>query len=309
MNGLPHPEVMNPQPRVLIVGWGHVGRQVGRWFSEADWVDVDGVVQLRGRGEGSDGSDRSDRSDGSDRWGGADLRYELGFVCVPTPQGPGGECDTSIVRAALARWGDAARFWCVKSTVEVGTTESLGANVCFSPEFYGETVGHPLREALPFVILGGPAEVTRAFAAAWSLVTTSELRIYQTDSRTAELCKLMENAWIATKVSFCNEWFDLAAAAGVDWHELRELWLADPRVSRSHTYVYPRNRGWAGKCLPKDTSNLVTWARRVLGVRARLLEAVREYNQGLRETTFPAAGGERGAPPAREGREAEQSGG
>ncbi len=261
-----HPEVVNKQPRVLIVGYGHVGHQMGRYFTEAAYVDMDG--QPRWVADDSDAPTSN---------------YDLGLICVPTPESPDGSCDVSYVRQAWLQWQWSARYWCIKSTVPVGTTESLGANVCFSPEYYGETLGHPLvgiaRET--FVILGGPPEVTRAFAEAWSLVTNSYTRIYQTDSRTTELCKLMENSWIAIKVSFCNQFYDLARLADVDWHTLRELWLADPRVSRSHTYVYPDNRGWGGKCLPKDTANLCAWAR-AQGQPASLIEAVREYNRELR---------------------------
>ena len=264
MNGTPHPEVVNRHPSVLIVGWGHVCKQMEKWFPEAEYVDLDNVARKV-----------------ADDTPGVHWNFELGFLCVPTPQDYGGACDTSIVREAYRRWNGRVANWCLKSTVSVGTAESLGPNVCFSPEYYGETVGHPLREALPFVILGGPPEVTRAFTTAWTLVTSAETRIYQTDSRTAELCKLMENSWLATKVSFCNQFYDLAALAGVDWHELRELWLADPRITRSHTYVYPDNRGFGGKCLPKDTANLCAWARKQ-GEPARFMEGVRAYNRELR---------------------------
>jgi UDPglucose 6-dehydrogenase len=269
VNGQPHPEVVNELPPMLIVGYGHVGRQIGRYFPDAHYVDADGVVRRV--------------SDGLPTWR---RSYDLGFLCVPTPEGPDGACCTDEVRRAYETWAGVVQYWCVKSTVAVGTTEGLGANACFSPEYYGETVGHPLAEPQRdgFVILGGPPDVTRAFATAWSLVTNSYTRIYQTDSKTAELVKLMENAWIATKVTFCNEFFDLAEAAGVDWHTLRELWLADPRVGRSHTYVYPGNRGFGGKCLPKDTANLVEWSRRI-GRPARLIEAIRAYNTELRRGT------------------------
>jgi UDPglucose 6-dehydrogenase len=270
VNGIPHAEVVNKQPAVLIVGYGHVGRQIGKYFTEADYVDIDGTVRRV-----SDDTPIELSPDG----------YQLGFICVPTPQLPSGRCEISIVRDAYEDWRFAVRYWCVKSTVEVGTVEGLGENVCFSPEYYGETVDHPLRSELSFVILGGPSEVTQAFATAWTLVTSSELKIYQTDARTAELCKLMENSWIATKVSFCNEFYRLAQAADVDWHELRELWLADPRVSRSHSFVFPDNRGWGGKCLPKDTANLCHWARYILGCPATLLESIREENARLRGKT------------------------
>ena len=266
-NRIPHPEVVNRQPSVLIVGYGHVGQQIGKYFSEAHYVDIDGIVRRV-----CDGIQVC-----------IPPFYQLGFICVPTPEGEDGRCDVSLVCAAYARWRGQARYWCIKSTVEVGTTESLGEEVCFSPEYYGESLGHPLAEAQreTFIILGGPEEVTRAFAEGWTLVTNSYTRIMQVDARTAELVKLMENSWIATKVVFCNQFYELAQLAGVDWNTLREGWLMDPRVSRSHTYVYPENRGFGGKCIPKDTANLCAWAR-AQGQAASFMEAVRAYNAWLR---------------------------
>ena len=269
MNRAPHPEVVNAQPWVLIVGFGHVGKQVARYFDDAHYVDIDGEIRhvlMETQQEVPAGG------------------YDLGFICVPTPQAYDGSCDTYAVCEAWGKWAGKARYWCIKSTVPIGFTHILDDDrVCFSPEYYGETLGHPLAEPSreTFVILGGPPKVTEAFATAWTLVTNSCTRIYQTDARTAELCKLMENSWIAAKVSFCNQFYDLARLAGVDWHTLRELWLADPRVSRSHTYVYPGNRGWGGKCLPKDTANLCAWARD-LGDPAELMEMIRAYNEALR---------------------------
>lgn len=268
MTPQPHPEVVNGHPRILIVGYGHVGQHLARYFTGAHSVDADGIIRSVKTGCQVE----------------PEALYDLGFICVPTPEAEDGSCDTSLVRAAWETWGARARHWCLKSTVEPGTTDSLGDNVCFSPEYYGETVGHPLSGAdrSTFVILGGPWETVNAFANAWTLVTNSYTRIYLTDARTAELVKLMENAWIATKVAFCNQFYDIALQAGVGWHELRELWLADPRVSRSHTYVYPKNRGFGGKCLPKDTANLCAWSRWKLLEPASLIEAVRAYNAQLR---------------------------
>ena len=264
---LPHPEVVNRQPRVLIVGYGHVGQQMGRYFTEAHYMDVDDALRYV-----SDDTEVENRG-----------QYDLGFICVPTPQGYDGRCDVSIVRLVYQQYHSWASYWCIKSTVEVGTTESLGENACFSPEYLGETAFHPFvdvpRET--FVILGGPKEVTQQFARAWSLVTHSNTRIFQTDAKTAELVKYLENAYLATKVSFCNMAYDLAQMSGVDYAELRELWLLDPRIGRSHTYVYPDNRGFGGACLPKDTAALCAWAREI-GKPAELLEAVIAYNKKLR---------------------------
>ena len=73
--------------------------------------------------------------------------------------------------------------------------------------------------------------------------------------------------------------FDVAEALGVDYNQLREVWLADPRIGRSHTFVYRNNRGYGGKCLPKDTSALIHQGK-AAGVDMSLLECVREKNNG-----------------------------
>ena len=115
---------------------------------------------------------------------------------------------------------------------------------------------------------------------------SSDLVVQQTDAITAELTKYMENAFLAAKVAFCNEFYDLAASLGVDYNELRELWLLDPRIGRSHTWVHPQDRGFGGDCLPKDLAALLR-ASEVAGVPAHLLHAVAEANQRLREGQAP----------------------
>ena len=91
----------------------------------------------------------------------------------------------------------------------------------------------------------------------------------------------MENSFYAVKVIFCNEFHDIAAALGVDYNELREVWLADPRISRDHTFVFPDNQGFSGKCLPKDVTAIIESSRRH-GHTPRLLEAVMEINERYR---------------------------
>lgn len=88
----------------------------------------------------------------------------------------------------------------------------------------------------------------------------------------------MENCFLATKVAFVNQFHDIALAFEVEFAELREMWLADPRIGASHTMV-SEERGFRGRCLPKDLAALIA-AMRPLG-GAPLLEAVLSYNTAL----------------------------
>jgi UDPglucose 6-dehydrogenase len=203
------------------------------------------------------------------------------FVSVPTPTAPGGACDVSIVEEVVG-WIESDLI-VIRSTVTPGTTDRLrrmtGKRIIFQPEYIGETVAHPLldHQAQGFSILGGPIEDTSAVADLYKRHFHACHRFYLTTALTAELAKYMENAFYATKVTFCNEFFDIAHAFGVDYNELREAWLADPRISRDHTFVYPDDRGFGGKCLPKDTTAIIAAAAEQ-GCLTPLLRAVMAAN-------------------------------
>ena len=76
----------------------------------------------------------------------------------------------------------------------------------------------------------------------------------------------------------------IAARDGVDYNELRELWLLDPRIGRSHTWVHPGDRGFGGRCLPKDLQAIVAHAQH-RGEPAILLDAVLRSNERVRPTS------------------------
>ncbi|MFA6135236.1 MAG: hypothetical protein WC869_14580 [Phycisphaerae bacterium] len=213
-------------------------------------------------------------------------RCRFAFICVPTPTAPDGSCDTSIVEE-VANWCESPII-VIRSTIAPGTTAGLrrltGKRIIFQPEYIGETAAHPLidHQAQGFSVLGGPIDDTSPVADLYKRHYHAGHRFYFCSAICAELTKYMENAFYATKVTFCNEFFDIARSFGVDYNELRETWLADPRISRDHTFVYPDNRGFSGKCLPKDTSAIIAAAHRE-GFIPRLLQSVMEVNADYRQ--------------------------
>ena len=72
------------------------------------------------------------------------LETEIAFICVPTPMGEDGSCDTTIVEEVVRTLSQLNYngIVAIKSTVVPGTTEKLrtetGLNVCFVPEFLRE---------------------------------------------------------------------------------------------------------------------------------------------------------------------------
>jgi UDPglucose 6-dehydrogenase len=211
---------------------------------------------------------------------------DIGFVCVPTPPKEDGSCDISIVEESI-QWLETPVI-VIRSTIVPGTTEYLAdkykKNIIFEPEYLGETALHPYLDLRKrdFVILGGERPACDVVVMYMQQFMHPNTHFYLTDSRTAELVKYMENAFLGTKVMFCNEFYEIAKTLDVDYNELRELWLADSRIGRSHTFVYPNKRGFSGKCLPKDLNAIVKKLGE-LGYEAKFIKDVLENNERIKK--------------------------
>lgn len=251
--------------RIGIVGVGHVGTMMNQLFTDAYLYDEPQKIGTKKEINECD----------------------IVFVCVPTPKGNEGQCDTSLVDYSLS-WIEADTI-VIRSTVPVGYTERLvvktGKHILFQPEYYGETVAHPFSDPFnrSWITIGGRKEYYAPVICAYEQVFTSELQFKLVDSDTAELAKYMENSFLALKVTFCNEFYDIATALGVDYTELRETWLMDPRIGRSHTFVYPENRGYGGSCLPKDISAIIFQSNQ-MGVNTDLLKSVVKRNNDMKSS-------------------------
>lgn len=266
---------MGSSPSVGIVGMGSLGSAVAEMFPWALAYD-----QPKGIG-------RRDDVNGCD----------FVFVCVPTPVDHEGRSDLTAVEDVFGWLRPRQAILC--STVPVGTTARLRSEtetpIIFQPMHGpGDTPMHPFRTLanVPWIILGGPRSECASVADLYKGVLNSSVTIQSTTSETAELSKYMENAFLAAKVAFCNEFYDLAEAVGVDFDELRELWLLDPRIGRTHTFVQRDARGFGGKCLPKDLSALLTSAHDWMGRYPTLLSAIAASNAEVRAA---GRGGEDGA--------------
>lgn len=254
--------------KVGVIGIGHVGRNIASRLRDrrVDVVEYDPAIHSSYPSE-------------------ALAECEFVTICVGTPPGEEGEADISAVVAAIEQV-PASRVL-IRSTVPPGTTDALaastGKSVCFSPEYIGETAfaqedWSKWAGDSSFQIIGGRAADANWFAARLTEINGAETTIFTCTALEAELAKYMENTFFAMKVTFVNQFFDLCQSLGADWFAVREAWLLDPRIERDHTAVFPRARGFRGRCLPKDLDAIIAIARRS-GVPFGLLEATREVNE------------------------------
>jgi UDPglucose 6-dehydrogenase len=257
--------------RIAIIGTGHVGNAMNRLLApHARLVTYDI----------SDGQDYPDR---------ALAACDAAIICVDTPAASDGSCDTSHVRAAVQRVPVSTVL--IKSTVPPGTTDLLadltGKQVCFSPEYYGQPAyHHPWWPGgpgeVPFIILGGDPTARRHLIDLLQPVLGPAITYFQCTAIEAETIKYMENAYLAAKVTFVNEFRRICAAVGADWHTVREGWLLDPRVGPSHTAALASDPGFGGRCLPKDLAALIRAAEDA-GYHPALLTQIMHSNREFRD--------------------------
>jgi nucleotide sugar dehydrogenase len=225
---------------------------------------------------------------------------DLGVVCVPTPQGGDGHCNTALVEKTV-RWLTTPIIL-IKSTVAVGTTDRLkaatGKRLVFSPEYCGESSYwtpyrfHTEIVETPFFVFGGDPADTSPLVDCFMKVAGPTKRYLLTAARTAEMAKYMENTFYATKITFCYETAEICRALGVDYNEAREVWLADPRLNPMHTAVFADNDlPFSGKCLTKDLAALVETAR-AAGYAPALLDEVQKSNRRIGELRRSRRGGQ-----------------
>jgi len=184
------------------------------------------------------------------------------FLCVPTPQGAGGEADLHHVLEAAAQVGAALPHGSIvvtKSTVPVGTADMVGQRlarpdiaVVSNPEFLAE--GTALTDFFrPDRIVIGSRSPDAA-AAVGGLYSALLSDVITTDVRSAELIKYASNAFLATKLSFVNSISRLCDATGADIRDVTRGMGADRRIGNAFLRPGP---GWGGSCFPKDTQALV----------------------------------------------------
>ncbi len=213
------------------------------------------------------------------------------FVCVPTPQNEIGECDSSILEDVLTKLHDINYQGVIisKCTATPDIYQRLNAqypNLVHCPEFltaahaaqdYGNTI---------WTIIGGEVR-------AWRHEAERVIRLTQSNLKTVKFCNIGEaalakyavNSFLATKVVFMNELYQIANKAGLNYDIVANLAKQDERVGDSHMSVPGSDGvlGFGGKCFPKDAGTLLKYAEG-LGITPMVLDSAIKKNTFLRLT-------------------------
>ena len=210
-------------------------------------------------------------------------KADIIFVCVPTPFGQKGY-DESAVIDALKNIKE-GKTVVIKSTIVPGSTERFQKQfpklkILFNPEFLvaknaNQDFIKPDRQ-----IIGYTAK-SKSEAQKVLDVLPSAPFVKILPATDAEMIKYFGNTFLATRVVFANQMYDLCQTIGADYEAVKEVSAADARIGASHfTIFHDGYRGYGGACLPKDTRAIVQFGKKHKN-RMELLERVEEINNKL----------------------------
>ena len=209
------------------------------------------------------------------------------FICVPTPMFKDGSQDLSYVESTFEN-ATSKPIYILKSTILPGTTESLtkkypNFKIIFSPEFLTERTAKLDMLTQSRIILGGELALTEK--AKPLFIKRFKLKnIIQTDSKTAELTKYMNNTFFATKVSIMNEFKLLCDKIGANWEHALLGFVSDGRIGNSHLNVpgHDGKLGYGGSCFPKDVNALLSFSK-MLDIQLNTIEGGWKTNLKVRK--------------------------
>ena len=210
-------------------------------------------------------------------------KSDVFLIAVPTPFKEDHQPDLSYVESAtqmIIPYLEEGNLFIIESTSPVGTTEKM-AEVIFNkrPELEGEiSIAYCPERVLPGNVIyelknndraiGGIDEKsTQKAVAFYSLFVSGEL--HETNARTAEMTKLVENASRDVQIAFANELSMICDEANIDVWELIKLANKHPRVN-----ILQPGTGVGGHCIAVDPWFIVS----EFSEKAKMIRTAREIN-------------------------------
>lgn len=260
--------------KIGIIGFGYVGQAIGWTYKQADLIIRDPNYK---------------DSVSLDKF----IDRDAIFICVPSPSTDDGHCDTSILEEVLKEllFVSIQNPNCVfisKTTAPPSVYKRLQKQypcLVHAPEFL--TQANAVRDYAnaEYCVIGG--EYSYAVKARKIIQSSRQLshdKHIIVTIETASLYKYMMNCYLATKVTFMNDFKKISDAVGVDFKDLEHISIYDERIGQSHMKVPGPDGeyGWGGSCFPKDIAAIQMEALD-LNTELELIGRVEEINKKHRK--------------------------
>ncbi|MEQ8244422.1 MAG: UDP-N-acetyl-D-mannosamine dehydrogenase [Fulvivirga sp.] len=286
---------MNKNTKVVMMGLGYIGLPTAALIASNEisvlGVDInENIVKTVNNGEihivepALDGLVRHDVERGYLKAAIKPAEADVFLIAVPTPfKGDNHEPDLKFVESAtrmVIPYLAEGNLFIIESTSPVGTTEKM-AKLIFSerPELEGKIyIAYCPERVLPGNVIyelknndraiGGIDNAsTKKAVEFYQLFVTGEL--HQTNARTAEMTKLVENASRDVQIAFANELSMICNEADIDVWELIKLANKHPRVN-----ILQPGTGVGGHCIAVDPWFIVSEFQE----KAKIIRTAREIN-------------------------------
>lgn len=223
-------------------------------------------------------------------------KTSLIFVCLPAPTNDSNIVDYSLISGVFSEL-DALKYHglvVVKSTLPPNAVEDLtsfGLRYIYSPEFLREKSWEEDAVNPDLIILAGDffdcEELEELYHKHSQIVDKSKPVFKKLDYKEASLVKYAINTFLASKVIFMNQMYQLYIDTygkephWESWTYFIETIAMDQRIGKSHMVVPgPDHKfGYGGTCFPKDVRGIIGYDAQG---RLSLLREVNEVNTKLR---------------------------
>ena len=202
------------------------------------------------------------------------------IICVNTPQNIDGSCDMSNVFDVVSDTDHKIPIL-IKSTISIEGWNHLKVKfpnhiITFSPEFLRAKTAIEDMLASKEIYLGGGHFYW------WERILKQPgIKISAFDPEILILAKYFRNSFLATKVAFFNQIYDLCKATNVNYNDVSKLITVDKRIGDSHTNVTDE-RGFGGHCFPKDMLAIKKTGEQN-NVNLSLISEAIKYNNKIRK--------------------------
>jgi UDPglucose 6-dehydrogenase len=196
---------------------------------------------------------------------------------VSTPPRKDGACEMKNVFDVIETTPDVPIL--IKSTISVEGWDMLvdafpNRMLNFSPEFLRAASAVEDLQNTDSILVGG------SDPSFWGKVFNLPVEIAEV--RELILAKYARNSFLALKVAFFNQMYDLCDALDVEYSAVAHYTTMDERIGNSHSFI-TEERGFGGHCFPKDINALVKTAQRN-NVELSILKETVEYNRRIRKS-------------------------
>lgn len=205
------------------------------------------------------------------------------IICVSTPPAEDGSCNVENVIDTI-NYVDADVPILIKSTISLEGWRKIkfmfpNHKLAFSPEFLraATAIQDFLHTRTIYIGGHGVSFWHSLFRMAFDDPNfTSQI----SDPEELILAKYFRNSFLAAKVAFFNQVYDLCEATDINYETVANMVAMDTRIGASHMDV-TEDRGYGGHCFPKDVSAIIETANKY-SVDLSILTEIQHYNRDIR---------------------------